>query len=45
MNNEKFSVADIFENSDPVLWVDALYEKVCMDGRITSIAVIVLRRG
>ncbi len=26
----------------PILWVDALYEKVRMDGRIVSMAVLVV---
>ena len=26
----------------PVLWVDALYEKVCVDGRIVSMAVLIV---
>lgn len=29
------------ESNYPVLWVDVLYEKACMDGRIVSMVVLV----
>ena len=37
------SVIDLFSNTVyPVLWVDALYEKVRVDGRIVSMAILIV---
>ena len=37
-----FRSRSLSQSSYPILWVDALYEKVRMDGRIVSMAVLVV---
>ena len=39
---EAFRSRSLSQRLYPVLWVDALYEKVRMDGRIMSMAVLVV---
>src|SRR5699024_12444439 len=37
-----FRSRSLSQSSYPILWVDALYEKVRMDGRIVSMAILVV---
>ena len=39
---QAFRTRSLAETSYPVLWVDALYEKVRMDGRVISMAVLIV---